>query len=96
MYFRPPVGSVVKNVYGEDTVRSINGVVTYIPNLYSGYEIKMDKPQRITMLTLCSNSLDKMIESIKLINQTLKVETSEGIFPVFCELTSEEILTAIH
>lgn len=96
VYFRPPVGSVVKNVFGEEAVRSINGLVTYIPNLYSGYEVKLNKPQRITMLTLCSNSLEKMLDSIKMINQTLKVETTNGTFPVFCELTSEEILTAIH
>lgn len=95
VFFRSPLGSVVSKVIGEEVVKSMNEVVTYIPNLYFGYEVKVDKPQRITMCTLCSDSLETILDRISTINKTLMVETSKGVYPVFCELTSEEILTAI-
>lgn len=96
VYCKGPIGSVVRSVQGEDVIKSMTEIVTYIPNLYPDYEIKSDKPVRIAMCTAHSNNLEVIFERVRMINKALKVETTEGIFPVFCELTSEEIITAIN
>ncbi|MBE6336705.1 MAG: ATP-grasp domain-containing protein [Lentimicrobiaceae bacterium] len=95
IYFNSNEGVVVNHVIGEDKVRDINEVITYVPNLYNGYVIKGNKPNSIAMCTLYAKDLDTILRDIDIINKTLKVETNSGICPIFCELTSCEILDAI-
>lgn len=91
VYCKCPAGSIIKSVHGEDLIKSMPEIVTYMPNLYSGYEISSDKPVRITLCTIFSDSVEVILERINMINDNLKVETSYGVYPVFCELTSDEI-----
>lgn len=95
IYFKSDENDIVNQVIGEDDVKTINEVVTYIPNLYHGYKISNNKPNKIAMCTLYAKNLDTIIKDVEFINRTLKVKTKMGISPIFCELTTTEIINAI-
>lgn len=94
-YFLPEDGAVVNEIVGEDMVRNINEIVTFIPYLYKGYEIEGNKPRKIAMCTFCSKDLNVIIEDVRLMNKSLVVKTTKGDCHVFSELTETEIISAI-
>lgn len=95
IYFKSNEGDVVNNVIGEELVKGMKEIVTYVPYLYNGYVIKSNKPTKIAMCTLCAKNLDTILKEIEIINNTLKVETNVETCSIFCELTSSEIISAI-
>lgn len=95
VYFKSNEGDIVKQVIGEDKVNEMKEIVTYVPYLYNGFVVRSNKPAKIAMCTLYSRDLNTILENIGMINKMLKVETNAEICPIFCELTSCEILDAI-
>lgn len=95
IYFKGNEGDIVTNIIGENSVKGIKELVTYIPNLYKGYTIVGNKPNKIALCTLYSNNLETIINDVNIINKTLMVETNTGNYPIFCELTTSEISEAI-
>ena len=95
VYFKSNEGDVVKNVIGENEVKNMPEIVTYVPYLYNAYVVKSDKPAKIAMCTLYAKNLNTIINDIEFINRTLKVETNVETCSIFCELTPCEILEAI-
>lgn len=91
IYFKSNEGDIVNRVIGEELVKSLNEVVTYVPNLYQGYTVLGNKPNRIAMCTLYAKDLTTLINDVRTINEVLKVETNTGTCSVFCELTTQEI-----
>ena len=95
VYFKANEGDIVDEVTGEDVVKNMNEIVTYMPYLYNGYVINSMKPAKIAMCTLYAKDLDVILEKINIINNTLTVKTNKGICPVFAKLTSSEIINAL-
>ena len=95
IYFKSNEGDVVNRVIGEELVKNIDGMVTYLPNLYPGYVVVGSKPNKIAMCTLYAKDLTTIIDHIETINKTLKVETNVETCSIFCELTAQEIIDSI-
>ena len=95
IYFKSSLGCSVLAVQGEDEIRNLGEVVTYIPSLYQGFTIKTDKPQKVAMCTLYAKDLPTLIEKVAIVNNLIKVETSNGTNEVLCPLSSNEILSAL-
>lgn len=94
VYFKPQDGSVVNSVIGEDVVKGIKEIVTYVPYLYSGYSIEGGgKPRKIAMCTLYSKDVETIVSDVELINTSLCVKTSKGDCPVFSALTETDIIS---
>ena len=94
-YFKPERGCVVEKIIGEEEIMAMEHLITYMPNSYVGHVFENDKPSKITMISLYSQNLDTIIKDINYINEILKVKTNKGIYPVFAELTIEDILTSL-
>lgn len=95
-YFKPEKDSVVEQIIGEEKVLRMKNLITYMPNIYVDYVVESDNPMKITMITVYSKDLNAIINDIAYINDNLKVRTSKGICPVFAELTTADILTALN
>lgn len=95
IYFKGNYEEVVQEVIGENIVKEISEVVTYMPCLYSGFQVPSEMPVKIALCTLHSQELDTILEDISIINDTLKVKTNNKEYPIFAELTSSEIISAI-
>lgn len=94
-YFKPEEESVVVQIIGEQEVRGMKEIITLMPIVYEGYVIDSDKPRKIMMITLYAKELDTILKDVSVINSMLKVKTNKGVFPVFSELTSSDILVAL-
>lgn len=94
-YFKPVGGSVVEQIIGCEEVKNMKDIITFMPIVYDGYAIEGEKPRKIMMITLYAKDLDTIIEDIEYINNTLKVKTDKGFYPVYAELTTTDILTAL-
>ena len=94
-YFKPEDGSVVEEIIGYEEVQSMKEIITFMPIVYDGFAIEGDKPRKIMMITLYAKDLDTIINDIAFINNALKVKTNKGIYPVYAELTTSDILTAV-
>jgi hypothetical protein len=95
IYFKGNPEEIVQEVVGEDIVKEISEVVTYMPCLYNSFQIPSEKPVKIALCTLHSYDLDTILKDISIINDTLKVKTNNKEYPIFSELTSSEIISAI-
>lgn len=93
-YFRPNEGDVVEEVLGEEEVKAMSEIVTYMPCLYKNYVVNRNKPVRISMMTLYAEELDVILKQIERINQVLAVKTDKGVCNIFAELTSSEVQSA--
>ena len=94
-YFKPVDGSVVEQIIGYEEVKNMKEIITFMPIVYDGYAIEGEKPRKIMMITLYAKDLDTIINDIAYINNTLKVKTNKGVCPVYAELTTADILTAL-
>lgn len=94
-YFKPESDSVVEQIIGYEDVQNMKEIITFMPIVYDGYVIEDNKPMKIMMITLYAKDLDTIINDIAYINNTLKVKTNKGICPVYAELTTADILTAL-
>lgn len=94
-YFKPMGESVVEQIIGYEDVSNMKEIITFMPIIYEDYVIENDKPTKIMMVTLYAKDLDTIINDIAYINNTLKVKTDKGICPVYAELTTTDILTAL-
>lgn len=95
-YFKPQDGSVVNEVEGEDVVKNIKELVTYVPYIYNGYVIEGEKPRKIAMCTFYSKDLNTLLKNVKLVNNSFCVNTTKGKYQVFEPLTDMDILTALN
>lgn len=93
-YFRADEGDIVEEVIGEEEVKGMSDVVTYLQCLYKGYVVNRNKPVRIAMMTLYAENLDVILKQIERINKVLAVKTDKGVCNIFAELTSSEVLSA--
>ena len=94
-YFKPEDGSVVEQIIGYGEVQNMKEIITFMPIIYEGFAIEGNKPSKIMMITLYAKDLDTIINDIVFINNTLKVKTDKGVCPVYAELTTADILTAL-
>lgn len=94
-YFKSESGSVVEQIIGYEEVKNIKEIITFMPIIYEDYAIDSDKPRKIMMISLYAKELDTILKDVSNINNVLKVKTNKGVYPVFAELTSTDILTAL-
>lgn len=94
-YFKPEDGSVVEQIIGYEEVQNLKEIITFMPIVYNSFAIEGNKPRKIMMITLYAKDLDTIINDIDCINNTLKVKTNMGVYPVYAELTTADILTAL-
>ena len=94
-YFKPEDGSVVEQIIGYEEMQNLQEIITFMPIIYEGFTIEGNKPRKIMMITLYARDLDTIINDIAFVNNTLKVKTDKGIYPVYAELTASDILTAL-
>lgn len=94
-YFKPEDSSAVEQIIGYGEVQNMKEIITFMPIIYDGFTIEGNKPRKIMMITLYAKDLDTIINDIVFINKTLKVKTDKGICPVYAELTTADIITAL-
>lgn len=94
-YFKPEEGSVVEQIVGFEEVQNMKEIITFMPIIYEDYAIESNMPMKIMMITFYAKDLDTIIRDVDYLNNTLKVKTNKGIFPVYAELTTADILTAL-
>jgi biotin carboxylase len=95
VYFKAEEGDIVEEVMGEEVVKGMSEIVTYLPCLYKGCTVKNSKAAKIAMLTFHADDLDTVLSRIETVNDVLAVKTDKGICRVFAELTASEVMSAI-
>lgn len=89
-------GEVINSVHGEEIMKNSNCIVSYLPCLYNGFKVEINKPIRVGMCTIYSKDIKSIIDSVKEINNAIMVKTDNNIYPVFSELSNNEIMEAFN
>ena len=96
IYINAKMGDTLNELIGENEVMEMPGVATFMKCMYKGQVWNSEKPSKILMITLCAANVDDLIAKVQFVNNRMKVSSSNLIYPIFAELTEEEIIKAYN
>lgn len=91
IYLEAKVGETLEVLEGEDDVRKMPGLATFVKYMYNGQVWNNEKPRKILMCTICASNVSELSTKVDYINSHLRVKTPNGVYPILGELTKEEI-----